>query len=131
MKPTVAIISIPVKSLERAERFYREMFELAEDQISAGDDHLAFFLEGGLSLVLVERAAFAEMTGQKLEDAGPSTLILSHTADTEAEVDDILIKAEKEEGKIFKQGTANEWGYSGSFKDPDGHVWEITAWKSE
>lgn len=65
MKPSIQMITIPVVNLLESEKFYRSMLELPEEQISAGDEHIAFFLEGDLSFVLFERSAFAGMTQVK------------------------------------------------------------------
>ncbi|UOQ84394.1 VOC family protein [Gracilibacillus salinarum] len=129
MKPTINMITIPVRNLEESEAFYRKLLEIPEEKISAGDDHIAFFLEQDISLVLFERKGFAEMTGQANQTFDHSTLILTHTATSEQEVDKVLLEAEEAGGSIYKQGTSDEWSYTGYFNDPNGHVWEVIAWK--
>lgn len=131
MKPSIQMITIPVVNLLESESFYRSMFELPEEQISAGDEHIAFFLEGDLSFVLFERLAFAATTGQESGDLRSSTLVLTHIAKSKEEVNRILRQAQLAGGSIVQEGVADDWGYSGYFKDPNGHVWEVRSWNSE
>ncbi|MDQ0273823.1 VOC family protein [Cytobacillus purgationiresistens] len=129
MKPKIDMITVPVKSLEVSNKFYRDLIRVSEDQISSGDNHTAFLLDGGMSLVLFEHVAFAQMTDQK-EDLIFSSLILTHTAESEAEVCEILQMAEQAGGIIIKKAIRDEWSFKGCFKDPDGHIWEILAWNN-
>jgi len=127
MKPRINIVTIGVDDLERAFGFYRVLFGLPDDQISAGEDHVAFFLEGGLSLVLMERASLAETAGEGEPVRGTAQVVLSHNAQSPAEVDAILNDAVRAGGAIHTPGTASEWGYAGYFEDTEGNLWEVLA----
>lgn len=124
----INIVTIPVENLELSTRFYREIFTLPEDKISSGDDHVAFFLEGEMSLVLYERSGFAQMADQHEDNINTSSVIFSHTAKGTKEVNSILSSALKAGGMVTKEGTADEWGYTGHFKDIDGYTWEVMSW---
>lgn len=128
MNPKIDIVTIPVEDLERSTGFYREVFSLPDDKISLGEDHVAFFLEGEMSLVLYERSGFAEMTEQHEDRINTSNVIFSHTAKDTKAVNTILSLALRAGGTVTKEGTADDWGYSGHFKDIDGHMWEIMSW---
>lgn len=128
MKPNIDMITVPVQDLKESERFYRELLELHDEQVASGEDHIAFFLENGISLVLFEQSEFARMTEQIGGLSRTSKLILTHNAGSNEEVDQILLKAKNAGAKILKAAAANEWSYSGYFKDPDGHTWEVLAW---
>ena len=55
-----------------------------------------------------------------------SGVILSHAAESKEEVDSILKIATEFGGTLLpNQPKEYDWGYSGSFKDLDGHIWEI------
>lgn len=127
MKPKIHIVTLGVQDLSAAVSFYRQMLELPEEKISEGDDHVAFFLDGDLSLVLYPRGEIARIANQKSASPGSPGVILSHTADSRKEVDTILMRAHSLGGAVLQVGLANEWGYSGYFQDPDGHVWEISS----
>lgn len=55
MQPSISIITIGVDDLERAFAFYRTLFDISDDQIGAGEDHIAFFFDDGFSFVLFPR----------------------------------------------------------------------------
>lgn len=125
--PKINIVTIPVEELERSAQFYREVFSLPADKISLGDDHIAFFLAGDMSLVLYERSMFAQMTGQHEDHLNTPSVIFSHTARDTEEVDSILLNVAEAGGIVVKAGTADDWGYTGLFKDIDGYMWEIMS----
>jgi predicted lactoylglutathione lyase len=127
MKPRINIVTIGVDDLERAFGFYRVLLDLPDEEISAGEDHVAFFLDGGLSLVLMERDSLAETVGQGEAARGAAQMVLSHNAESPAEVDTILNDAVRAGGAIHTPGTASEWGYAGYFEDTEGNLWEVLA----
>ncbi|SEP69421.1 hypothetical protein SAMN05428969_0495 [Devosia sp. YR412] len=127
MKPSISIITIGVDDLERAFTFYRALFELADDQIAAGEDHVAFFFPNDLSFVLFPREQIAQTAGKDVAVAGTPGFVLSHQAGSPAEVDDILRKVLIAGGAILTDGTQSEWGYSAYFEDSEGNVWELMA----
>lgn len=127
MKPKINIVTIGVDDLERAFAFYRVMFALPGDRISAGEDHVAFFLEGDLSFVLLPREEIARTAGGGEPVNGTAQVVLSHNAASSAEVDTILIDAVRAGGSIHTAGQESEWGYAGYFEDTEGNLWEILA----
>jgi hypothetical protein len=51
---------------------------------------------------------------------------LAHNVATEEEVDQVIGQALKAGATLAKKAQKASWGgYSGYFKDPDGHLWEI------
>lgn len=126
--PKINIVTIPVENLERSTRFYRKVFALPEDKISSSDDHVAFFLEGEMSLVLYERSDFAQMVGQHEDNLNASSVIFSHTTQDKKEVNSILSNVLKAGGTIIKEATADDWAYIGFFKDIEGYTWEVIFW---
>ena len=127
MKPSISIITIGVDDLERAFAFYRALFELDDDQIGAGDDHVAFFLDERLSFVLFPRAQIAHTAGLTAAEAGSPGFVLSHRTADNDEVDAILDQVLVAGGSIITPGTQSEWGYSAYFADSEGNVWELMA----
>ena len=129
MNPKIDIVTIPVEKLDLSTGFYREVFALPEDKISSGEDHVAFFLEGEMSLVLYERSEFARMTEQHEDNLNVASVLFSHTAKDNREVNTILSRALKAGGTVAKEGSAEDWGYTGLFKDVDGYTWEVMSWR--
>ncbi|MBM6613482.1 SRPBCC domain-containing protein [Desemzia sp. RIT804] len=128
MNPKINIVTISVENLDLSTQFYRKVFALPEDKISSGDDHVAFFLEGEMSLVLYQRSGFAQMTEQHEDNLDTSSVIFSHTAKDTKEVNSILSSALEAGGTVVKEGAADDWGYTGLFKDIDGYTWEVMSW---
>lgn len=127
MKPSISIITIGVDDLERAFSFYRALFDISDEQIGAGADHVAFFIDGNLSFVLFAREQLAQTAGKEVAIAGTPGFVLSHQAQSPAEVDDILRQVLAAGGAIITDGTQSEWGYSAYFEDSEGNVWELMA----
>ena len=127
MKPQISIITIGVDDLERAFAFYRALFDIADAQIGAGEDHVAFFFDDGLSFVLFPRADIAQTAGKPEAVAGTPGFVLSHRTDSPEAVDAILGKVLAAGGAIITPGTQSEWGYSAYFEDSEGNVWELMA----
>jgi predicted enzyme related to lactoylglutathione lyase len=127
MKPEISIITVGVDDLERAFAFYRALFDIAEDKIGAGEDHVAFFFDEKFSFVLFPRAEIAQTAGKPESLEGTPGFVLSHRAESPAEVDAILERVLVAGGAIITPGTESEWGYSAYFEDTEGNVWEVMA----
>ena len=127
MKPSISIITIGVDDLERAFAFYRALFDIADEQIGAGEDHVAFFFPNDFSFVLFPRDQIAQTSGKDVAVAGTPGFVLSHQASSPSEVDDILRRVLVAGGAIVTEATQSEWGYSAYFEDSEGNVWELMA----
>ncbi|KQT49411.1 hypothetical protein ASG47_03510 [Devosia sp. Leaf420] len=127
MKPKINIITIGVDELERAFVFYRELFDIPDEQIGAGEDHIAFFFDDDFSFVLFPREQIALTAGKPEALEGTPGFVLSHRAESAEEVDAILERVLIGGGLIITPGTESEWGYSAYFEDTEGNVWELMA----
>lgn len=130
MKPRINIITLAVNELEKSVTFYQDGLELPTEGLIKGEDQVIFELEGNLTLVLNLRSELEEInqsnTGQR-----SSEVILSYSADSKEEVNSILKNANEFGGTLLpNQPKEYDWGYSGHFKDPDGHIWEIVYFSS-
>ena len=126
MNPQINAITLGVEDIERSKEFYAEGLGCAIQQ-----DHGVFVmldLGGGSSLGLYTRAGLAEDAGVPAKGSGFPGFTLSFFAASEADVDDVLAKAEKAGGTILKPGQSAEYGgYFGTFADPDGYLWKIVT----
>ncbi|OGS98335.1 MAG: glyoxalase [Gallionellales bacterium RIFCSPLOWO2_02_60_31] len=119
-----------VDDLEKSLAFYRDGLGLPTQGITGAEfEHgaVAFFdMQAGLKLAIWPRANIAYDAGIPLGAPSTTELTLGHNVASRAEVDNVMEQARKAGAVIIKPAQDTFWGgYSGYFKDPDGHLWEI------
>lgn len=123
MKPRISMVTLGVKDLEAAIRFYRD--GLGFPKMESSPD-VAFFPLNGSWLGLYNRDSLAEDATVSTDGSGFPGFTLSHNVDSEAEVDQTMDQAASAGATVVKQPQKVFWGgYSGYFKDPDGYLWEV------
>ena len=125
MKPKISLITLGVHDLQRAIRFYREGLGLPEHETDS--EEVAFFKMEGAWLSLFPREALSRDIG--IADDAPSGfsgITLAHNVASQAAVDQVLEQAVAAGAELIKSGEEVFWGgYSGYFRDPEGHYWEV------
>lgn len=119
----INFITLSVRDLALAERFYTSVFGFP---VSERSDALCLFeLEDNFSLVLQQHEDFLNQADYTHKD-GPNSsgFILSQYAASKEIVDTLVAKAVAHGAQKVKV-MDESWGYSVTFKDPDGHHWEI------
>lgn len=135
MKPRVHVITLAVEDLERSLAFYRtlgwESAGVVAEQFP-GDDEMAagaivmFQLERGLILCVFPRGELAKDAKIPAPAPGSGLFSIGHTVGSRAEVDTLLEAAERAGATVTVRAYDRPFGvYSGYFKDPDGHLWEV------
>ena len=72
------------------------------------------------------RKALAEDAQVSAEGSGFNSFALAHNVHSEEEVDRVIHQAITAGAELVKAPQKVFWGgYSGYFKDPDGHLWEV------
>ncbi|MBN9069257.1 MAG: VOC family protein, partial [Rhizobiales bacterium] len=121
MEPRISIITIAVDDLDRMAAFYQAM-GLKRHRI---DDGVDFFQMGGAILALFPRKS-AEPDAGIVFGEGVSRVYLAYNTRSDAEVDEVLAKAERSGGRIVKPSGRAFWGgWYGYFADPEGNLWEV------
>lgn len=124
MRQKFNIITLGVQNLERSLNFYEK--GLGWKRSSAGNEHIAFFSLGGMVLALYGREALAEDATVSHKGNGFSGITIAYNAKNEKEVDEVLKEVQKLGAALVKPAQKAFWGgYSGYFKDPDGHLFEV------
>ena len=127
------IITLPIEDRARAHRFYIDALGL-EPVGEPGDDGipepLQFKLGDGVNLMFIPRGGFVWVLGeQPAAKAGLSECLLQCSCDEDDEVDLVVEHAEQAGATVVLPPENKDWGYTGSFTDPDGHLWIVTnAW---
>jgi uncharacterized protein len=121
MEQRVSLITLGVGDLSRARAFYES---LGWTTGAAPDDDVVFFQAGCMIVALWDRARLAEDSG--IEDAPGFGVTLAHNVRSPGEVDAVMAEAEAAGATITRPAGETFWGgYSGAFRDPEGHPWEI------
>ena len=136
MKPRIHVITLAVDDLERSHRFYRDGLglesrgivgtEFVGDERNAAGAVAMFKLHGDVYFNLYPRAELAKDASVPLEAHGSGAFSLGQLVATRQEVDDLLRAAEAAGATLTAPPRERPWGiYSGYFRDPDGHLWEV------
>lgn len=128
MEPRISIITLGVKDLARAIRFYRD--GLGFTTKATEKDPIAFFETSGTRLALYPLNELKDDISSELKPLGTgfNGITLAHNVRTKEQVAQVLTLAEGAGGKILKEAQDVFWGgHSGYFTDLDGYFWEV-AW---
>jgi hypothetical protein len=136
VKPRIDLITLAVDDLERSLAFYREGLGLTSpgvigtehpgDACDAAGAVVMFELDGGLILALYPRAELAKDAHIDPPSAASGAFSIGHIVPEREDVDRLLASAVAAGATITEAPRERPWGiYSGYFRDPDRHLWEI------
>jgi catechol 2,3-dioxygenase-like lactoylglutathione lyase family enzyme len=136
MDARIDIITLAVADLERALDFYRDGLglesrgvigtEFAGDDVNPAGAIAMFELQGGMILCLYPRTELAKDAEVPLGPPQTGEFSIGHAVASKAEVDALLTQAQAAGATLTDRAHDRPWGiYSGYFRDPDGHLWEI------
>lgn len=136
MDARIDVITLAVANLDRALAFYRDGLGLQTPGVIGtefvGDDNApagaiaTFELRGGLIMALYPRAELAKDANVPLAPPTPGEFSIGHLVSSKADVDALLAQAQAAGATLTDQPHDRPWGiYSGYFRDPDGHLWEV------
>ncbi len=124
MRQKLNLITLGVDDFEKSLNFYEKGLGWKKSDKSM--DGLALFDLGGIILALHPRHELAADTTLAYQPSEFSGMTISYNAKSEKEVDDVLAQVKKLGAKIIKPAQKVYWGgYSGYFKDLDGHLFEV------
>jgi len=129
MITTPVIVSLPIADRRISLAFYRDglgfepIGEVADDGVP---EPLQFVINDGVRLMFIPTGGFGWVIGDRaVAEPGSCECVLGLTADTESGVDGILERARAAGAARVTAPRDQGWGYSGTFADPDGHVWMV------
>lgn len=136
MRSHIDVITLAVSDLDRSLAFYRDGLglhspgvvgtEFPGDQTTPAGAVAMFELEGGLILALYPRTELAKDAGIPVGPAPASEFSIGHLVGSRSDVDAVLAQAEAAGATLTGKPHDRPWGiYSGYFRDPDGHLWEV------
>jgi uncharacterized protein len=123
MEQRISVITIGVKSLAIARRFYvdglgwKPGFE---------NNEIIFFPTGGMIFALFLRDELARDFQGDERAFGRPGMSLGHNVREKSEVDVLMTRAAAAGAHILQPAREKSWGgYSGYFADPDDFAWEV------
>jgi catechol 2,3-dioxygenase-like lactoylglutathione lyase family enzyme len=123
MKPRISMITLGVRDIETSVKFYEK--GLGFPRMDSPPE-VAFFTLNGTWLGLYGRDDLAADATVSSEGSGFESFALAHNVQSELEVDEVVNHAVEAGATLVKKPEKVFWGgYSGYFKDPDGHLWEV------
>jgi len=119
-------VSLPVSDLKRATAFYQAIGAVKNPQFSDDTASCMVFSET-IHAMLVTHDKYRQFTSKKIVDAKRSSqVLLCISADSRAEVDDVVGKAKAAGGGLDPSPMDDfDFMYGRSFEDPDGHMWGV------
>lgn len=121
------VIALPTASRSRAHAFALALGletpgELAEDGVP---EPLRVQLNERTSVMYVPTGGFVWITdGRATAEPGTSECLLSLQVGTTNEVDELVGHVDAAGGRVVSSPEQKSYGYTGTFTDPDGHLWE-------
>jgi catechol 2,3-dioxygenase-like lactoylglutathione lyase family enzyme len=134
VEPRLDVITLAVADLELSLAFYRRLglesdgvvgAQWTDEKTDANGAVAMFELEGGLLLNLYPRADLARDAAVPVGPPRSGEFSLAQLVRSRDEVDELLETAAAA-GATITPAHDRPWGiYSGYFRDPDGHLWEV------
>jgi hypothetical protein len=122
MDPRISMVTLGVSDMVAAVKFYEEGLGFPKME---SPPTVAFFTLNGSGLGLYNRDSLDEDANVSAEGSGFNDFALAHNVASETEVNQVIENAVSAGATVVKTPQEVFWGgYSGCFKDLDGHLWE-------
>ncbi len=119
----ITLVTLGVADVARAVTFYEA---LGWKKAAASVESTAFMIGDGIVLSLWDRAEMTADGGEGELAAGSGSMALAVNFDSPEAVDTFYARATQAGASPVKPPQKAFWGgYSGNFRDHDGHLWEV------
>ena len=118
-------VNLPVKDIPASRRFFGALGYSFNEQFS-NESAACMVVDQNIFVMLLAQERFKDFINGEISDATKATEVLTClSADSRAEIDDVLAKALAAGAKPWKPVLDMAPMYGCSFQDLDGHVWEV------
>ena len=125
MEQRISLVTLGVHDLAASTAFFESLGWKRSMRQAEG---VAFFQCGCMAFALWPWRSLAEDAGVSPDRSGAGGFALAYNARTREEVDGVLERVAQLGAVVTKPAVEAFWGgYSGYFRDLDGHLWEV-AW---
>ena len=130
MKLDRATVCLPIKDRRVSHTFYTALGfaavgeELEDDGLP---EPLQFEISVGLRVMLIPARGFGWVIGDRQRSPwGAHECLVVIGLATDAEVDELMRRAQDAGAEVVFEASTQMWGYAGAFADPDGHMWQVS-----
>lgn len=124
MQPRCTIVTLGVRDLERARRFYVDGLGWPVEVDVPGQGIYLRWGSGQLLCLFDVAQLAAEVGGTQVDPGG--AVVLGHNVASDKEVMEALEAVRVLGATVLSSGQSREWGgFSGFFADLDGYRWEV------
>ncbi|MEU4772632.1 VOC family protein [Micromonospora sp. NPDC023644] len=131
MQYAPVVVALPIADRPTSYRFFSAGLGLDAVGEPADDgvpEPLQYALNDGLRVMLVPTGGFGwAIGGREVAPRGQSECVVNLPAATPAEVDELVGRARAAGAEVVVEPGPQPWGYTGTFADPDGHLWTVLA----
>lgn len=117
-------VNLPVKDLDRSMAFFQALGFTFNPQFT-DETAACMVIDENIFAMLLTEARFRDFINGDIADPASTEVLVALSADSRAEIDDILKTALDAGAKPWKPNQDLGFMYSCSFQDLDGHVWEV------
>ena len=118
-------INLPVKDLDRSMKFFEGLGFIFNPTFT-NEQGACMVVSDTIYVMLLREDFFSTFTQKPVVDATKATEVLvCLDADSRADVDAIVKKAQELGGSIYREPQDHGWMYQHAFADLDGHQWEF------
>ena len=118
-------INLPVADLQKSKDFFTALGFTLNPQFSDEQTACVVIDENIVAMVMTEER-FAGFLHSPRAASGSTEVLLALSASSREECDDLKGKALANGGSEYGPAVDQGFMYGTSFRDPDGHVWEVT-----
>jgi predicted lactoylglutathione lyase len=118
-------VNLAVKDLNKSKAFFAALGFSFNEQFT-NESGACMVISDTIYAMLLTEPFFKQFTSKEIVDATKSTEVLvCLSADSRAEVDDMVRKAVAAGGRIYNEPQDHGFMYGHGFEDLDGHQWEL------
>lgn len=127
MKQHVSVITLGIRDMNRAKKFYGEGLGWKVHHESPGY-WLSFSLNNGAQeLGLTPWEMLASDAGTSAEGSGFRGVTLSYAVSSKQRVEEVLEEAKRAGGSVVRPAQEAHGYTSGYFADPEGYLWKVVS----
>lgn len=116
--------NLPVKDVSASRAFF-EALGFGINEMFSTDDTVSVVIEENIMVMLLEEERFRGFITNEIADRDTTEVLLALSCESKDEVIDLVGRAKAAGGSDWKEPIDEGFMYGHSFRDLDGHVWEL------